>query len=117
MINFLIAGLILLLSNQPALAEGVDTMTFQGIVNSTEGLPHHLLINERKVLLDDSVEVKDHKEREKSLSDIRNGKWIYVAYEETSAGPKAVRIYLLPGKVKHGDKNKFEFMHKEEDRE
>lgn len=117
MLNFLIAGLLLLLSNQPALAGSEDTVAFQGVVNSTSGMPNYLLVNERKVLLDDRIEVRDYKEKEKSLSDIKDGKWIYVVYEETSSGPNAVRIYLLPGKVKHNEKHKYEFMHKEEDRE
>ncbi|OGW44121.1 MAG: hypothetical protein A2132_06395 [Nitrospirae bacterium RBG_16_43_11] len=115
MLNFLIAGLLLLLSHQPALAGSDDTVTFQGIVNSTEGIPGHLIINERKVLLDERVEVRDHKEKDKSLSDIKNGKWIYVVSKETLSGPNAIRVYLLPGNVKHGEKHKYPFMHKEED--
>ncbi len=115
MINFLIAGLLLLLSNQPALAGSDDTVTYQGIVNSIEGIPNHLIINERKIFLDDDVEVMDHKEKEKSLSDIKNGKWIYVVSEEKSSGLTALRIYLLPGKVKDSEKHKYPFMVKEED--
>ena len=115
MINFLIAGLLLLLSNQPALAGSDDTVTFQGIVNSADGMPGYLIINERKVLLDERVEVRDHKEKDKSLSDIKNGKWIYVVSKETLSGPNAIRIYLLPGNVKHGEKHKYPFMHKEEE--
>ncbi len=117
MINFLIAGLLLLLSNQPALAGSDDTVTYQGIVNSIEGIPNHLIINERKIFLDDDVEVMDHKEKEKSLSDIKNGKWIYVVSEEKSSGLTALRIYLLPGKVKDSEKHKYPFMVKEEDDE
>src|SRR4030067_1867998 len=117
MLNFLIAGLLLLLSNQPALAVSDDTVTFQGIVNSTEGMPNHLFINERKVLLDERVEVRDQKDKEKSLSDIKNGKWIYVLSEAESSGPNAIRVYLLPGKVKDSEKHKYPFMHKEEDDE
>ena len=117
MLNFLIAGLLLLLSNQPALAVSDDTVTFQGIVNSTEGMPNHLFINEMKVLLDEMVEVRDHKDKDKSLSDIKNGKWIYVVSEEKSSGPNAIRVYLLPGKVKDSEKHKYPFMHKEKDDE
>ena len=117
MINFLIAGLLLLLSNQPALAGSDDTVTYQGIVNSIEGIPNHLIINERKIFLDDDVEVMDHKEKEKSLSDIKNGKWIYVVSEEKSSGLTALRIYLLPGKVKDSEKHKYPFMVKEDDDE
>ncbi len=117
MLNFLIAGLLLLLSHQPALAGSDDTVTFQGIVNSIEGIPNHIIINERKIFLDDDVEVMDHKEKEKSLSDIKNGKWIYVVSEEKSSGLTALRIYLLPGKVKDSEKNKYPFMAKEEDDE
>lgn len=115
MLNYLIAGLLLLLSHQPALAGSDATVTYQGVVNSTEGMPGHLFINERKVLLDERVEVMDHKEKDKSLSDIKNGKWIYVVSKETLSGPKAIRIYLLPGNVKHGDKHNYLFMQKEED--
>ena len=115
MLNFIIAGLLLLLSNQPALAGSDDTATFQGVVNSTDEMPGHLFINERKVLLDERVEVRDHKEKDKSLSDIKNGKWVYVVFKETFSGPKAIRVYLLPGNVKHRDKHKYQFMHKEED--
>ncbi len=115
MINLLFACLLLLLSNQPAFAGSDDTVTFQGIVSSAEGIPNHLLINERKLLLDDRVEVRDHKEKEKSLSDIKEGKWLYVVYKETLTGPKAIRIYLLPGKVNDSDKKNHPFMHKEED--
>ena len=115
MLNFIIAGLLLLLSNQPALAGGDDTVTFQGIVSSTDGSPYHLFINERKVLLDERVEVRDHKEKDKSLSDIKNGKWLYIVSEETLSGPKAIRIYLLPGNVKHGEKRNYPFMYREED--
>ena len=117
MINFLIAGLLLLLSNQPALAGSDDTVTYQGIVNSIEGIPNHLIINERKIFLDDDVEVMDHKEKEKSLSDIKSDKWIYVVAEERSSGLTAIRIYLLPGKVKDNDINKYPFMNKDEDDE
>ena len=117
MINFLIAGLLLLLSNQPALAGSDDTVTYQGIVNSIEGIPNHLIINERKIFLDDDVEVMDHKEKEKSLSDIKNGKWIYVVSEEKSSGLTALRIYLLPGKVKDSEKHKYPFMVKKDDDE
>src|SRR4030067_2458005 len=113
MLKVLITGLLLLLSYQPALSESDDTVTFQGIVNSTDEMPGHLFINERKVLLDERVEVKDHKEKYKSLSDIKNGKWVYVVSKETISGPKAIRIYLLPGNVKHRDKHKYPFMHKE----
>lgn len=117
MLNFLIAGFLLLLSNQPALAGSDDTMTFQGVVNSTEGMPGQILVNESKLLLDEHVEVLDHKEKEKSLSDIRNGKWIYVVYEDTSYGPRAVRIYLIPGRVKHSEKHKYPFIAKEEEKD
>jgi len=117
MLNFLIAGLLLLLSNQPALAGSDDTVTFQGIVNSTDEMPGHLFINERNVLLDERVEVMDHKEKYKSLSDIKNGKWIYVVSKETISGPKAIRIYLLPGNVKHSEKRNYPFMHREEERD
>jgi len=115
MLKVLIAGLLLLLSYQPALAESDDTIIFQGIVNSTDEIPGHLFINERKVLLDEGVEVKDHKEKYKSLSDIKRGKWIYVVSKPTLSGPKAIRIYLLPGNVKHSDKHNYPFMQKEED--
>ena len=114
MLKFIIAGLLFILSNQPALAGGNDTVIFQGIVNSTDGMPYHLFINERKILLDERVEVMDHKERDKDLSDIKNGKWLYIVSEETLSGPKAIRIYLLPGNVKHSEKRNYPFMHKEE---
>src|SRR4030066_1831661 len=110
MLNFLISGFLLLLSHQPALAGSDDTATFQGIVNSTDEMPGHLFINERKVLLDERVEVKDHKEKYKSLSDIKRGKWIYVVSKPTLSGPKAIRIYLLPGNIKHSDKHNYSFM-------
>ncbi|MCC6544611.1 MAG: hypothetical protein IT392_08940 [Nitrospirae bacterium] len=115
MLNFLIASLLLLLSHQPALAGSDATTTFQGVVNSTEGMPGYLYINERKVLLDESVEVKDHKEKHKSLSDIKRGTYIYVVTEQTLSGPNAIRVYLLPGIIAHGDKHNYPFMQKEED--
>ncbi len=115
MLNFLVAGFLLLLSHQPALAGSDDTTTFQGIVNSAAGMPEYLFINERKILLDDRVEVRDHKEKDKSLSDIKNGEWIFVVSKQTLSGPKAIRLYILPGIVKQGEKHKHPFMKKEED--
>lgn len=114
MINLIFACLLLLLSNQPAIAGSDDTVTFQGIVSTTDGIPNHLFINESKVLLDERVEVRDHKGNDKSLSEIKNGKWLYIVSEETLSGPKAIRIYLLPGNVKHSEKRNYPFMHKEE---
>ncbi len=117
MINLLFAFLLLLVSGPPAIAGGENTETYQGIVSSTEGLPNHIIVNERRVLLDSQVEIKDHKEKDKSLSDIKNGKWIYVVAEERSSGLTAIKIYLLPGKIKDNEKHKYPFMVKEEDDE
>lgn len=117
MINLLFAFLLLLVSGQPVIAGGEYTESYQGIVSSIEGLPKQIIVNERRVLLDSQVEVMDHKEKEKSLSDIKSGKWIYVVAEERSSGLTAIRIYLLPGKIKDNEKHKYPFMDKDEDDE
>lgn len=110
--------LFLMISNNPAVAEEAPhTETFQGVISSTEGVPMYLIVNENKILLGEKVEVKDRKEREISLSDLKNGKWVYIVAERKPAGITAQRIYLLPKKIKDRDKHEYHFMKMEEEPE
>lgn len=117
MFYILFSMLLLLLSNQPAMAEERYPDIFQGIISSTEGSPKSIVINERKVLLDNKVEIMDHKENRKSLSDLAAGKWIYVISEKRPPGTTAMRIYFIPKRVSEKEKFKYPFMKREEDPE
>ncbi len=117
MFYILLTGLFFLLSNQPALAEEQVSEIFQGIISSTRGAPSYLVVNERKIYLDEDVEVKDHKERELSVSELKAGKWVYIVSEKRSYGPTALRIYLLPKRIKDYEKRNYPFMKREEEPE
>jgi len=117
MFYIILSVILLLLSNRPALAEDDYVETFQGIVNSTAGMPGYIVVNEQKLLLDDKVVIKDHQEKDAPLSDIRVGRWIYVAAAKRSAGPTALRIYLLPRYIKDKERSSYPFMKREEESE
>lgn len=118
MFYIIFVTLFLFVSNNPVIAEETaGTETFQGVVSSTEGGTRYLIINEKRVLLSDNLEVKDHSEREIELSDIRVGKWVYVVAERRAAGITARRIYLLPKKITNREKHEYRFMEREEETE
>ncbi len=117
MFYILITTLLLLLSNQPVMAENSDVERFQGIISSTEGLPGYIVVNERRILLDEGVKIKDPKEKEASLTDLKSGRWIYIAAEERPAGLTAIRIFLLPKRIKDKEKRDYPFMTREEESE
>ncbi len=117
MFYILLSALLLLLSNQPVLAEDGYVKPFQGAISSTDGMPDYIVVNEHKLLLDEKVVIKDHKEKEASLSDLKAGQWIYIAAEKRPAGLTALRIYLLPRHVKDKEKSSYSFIKKEEEPE
>lgn len=118
MLYIIFVTLFLMISNNPVCAEDtLPTETYQGVISSTEGMPGYLIINESKVLLGENTEVKDSKERIKSLSDLKNGKWVYIVAERRPSGITAQRIYLLPNKIKNRDKHEYHFMQMEEESE
>lgn len=113
----LIATLLFLLSGQPVMAENSHVERFQGIISSTEGLPNYMMVNERKILLDESVEIEDPKEKKASVSDLKEGKWVYIVSEEKGQGLTAIRIFLIPTRIKDKEKGNYPFMIKEEESE
>ncbi len=113
----LIATLFFLLSGQSVMAESNNTERFQGIISSTEGLPYYLMVNERKILLDEGVEIKDPKEKKAALSDLKEGKWVYIVSEEKGPGLIATRIFLIPRRVKDKERDHYPFMTREEESE
>ena len=115
MFHILFVTILFLLSNQPVLAADGNTEAFQGIINSTEGAPKYLIVHERKILLDEKVEIKDHKEKDAAISDLKNGKWVYIVTEEKPAGTTALRIYLLPKRLKDNEKHNYPFIQREEE--
>ena len=117
MFYILFSALLLLLSNQPVLAENSDVERFQGIISSTEGLPGYIVVNERQILLDEDIKIKNPKEKEVSVSDLKGGKWVYIVAEKKPAGLSAIRIYLLPKHIKDKEKHDYPFMTKEEESE
>ncbi len=117
MFYILFSALLLLLSNQPVMAENSDVERFQGIISSTEGLPGYIVVNERQILLDEDVKIKDPKEKEASVSDLKSGKWVYIVAEKKPAGHTAIRIYLLPKRIKDKEKHDYPFMTREEESE
>ena len=117
MLNILFAVLMLLLSNQPAMAENKDVEIFQGIISSAEGLPKYIYVNERRLLLDSNIDVRDQKEKEALLSNLKSGKWVYIVSEKRSEGPTALRIYILPKHIKDNEKHDYPFMKREEEPE
>ncbi len=118
MLYIIFVTLFLMVSNGPAVAEEAPhTETFQGVISSTGGMPRYLIVNENKILIGENAEVKDHKEREISLSDLKNGKWVYIVAEKKPSGITAQRIYLLPKNIKGRDKHEYRFMKREEEPE
>ena len=97
--------------------EAAGTDTFQGVISSTEGIPNYLIVNEKRILLSDKVEVNDHREREIELSDLKVGKWVYLVTERRAAGITALKIYLLPKKIKDREKHEYRFMEREKEPE
>ena len=113
----LITTLFFLLSGQSAMAESSNIERFQGIISSTGGLPHYIMVNERKILLEEGVEIKDPKEKKASLSDLKEGKWVYIVSEEKGHGLSATRIFLIPRRIKDKEKGHYPFMTREEESE
>lgn len=117
MFYILFSALLLLISNQPVMAENRYVEPYQGIISSTEGAPGYIIVNERKILLDKGVAIKDHEEKEVSLSDLKKGKWVYIVSEKRAAGLTALRIYLLPRRIKDNEKRNYPFIIREEEPE
>ncbi|MBI5193988.1 MAG: hypothetical protein HZA08_11195 [Nitrospirae bacterium] len=109
--------LMMVFSNNPVMAEDTYTETFQGVISSTEGIPQYLIVNEKKVLISNNAEVKDHKDREIELSDIKVGKWVYLVVEKKQAGLTVNKIYLLPKRIKDSEKHNYPFIGREEEGE
>lgn len=116
MLNILLAGILSLILSSPALAGGQEFSIYQGTVSSVEGIPDYIIVNEQKIQLSDDVEIKDSKEKDAKLSDLKEGKWVYIVSENSSNGFKAKKIYLLPKYIKKSEKDKYPFMKKEEER-
>lgn len=117
MFYILLSTILLLLSSQPVLAEDGYVNSFQGAISATDGIPKYIVVNEHKLLLDEKVIVKNHKEKDASLSDLKAGQWIYIAAQKRPAGLTALRIYLLPRHVPDKEKSGYPFMEKEEEPE
>ncbi len=115
MLHVLFTSVLLLMLSQPVLAEEREFSIYQGVISSTEGMPKYLIVNEREIPLSGDVKVKDPKEKEVSLSDLKAGKWVYIVSEASSDGLVAKRIYLLPKYIKKGEKADYPFMKKEEE--
>jgi len=113
----LITTLFFLLAGQPVMAENNNVERFQGIISSTGGLPDYIMVNERKILLDEGVEIKDPKEKKSSLSDLKEGKWVYIVSEEKRPGLTATHIFLIPGRIKDKERGHYPFMTREEESE
>ena len=99
------------------MAESNNIEKFQGIISSTEGLPNYMMVNERKILLNEGIEIKDSKEKKASVSDLKEGKWVYIVYEEKRPGLTATRIFLIPRRIKDKEKGHYPFMTREEESE
>ena len=113
----LITTLFFLLAGQPVMAENNNVERFQGIISSTGGLPDYIMVNERKILLDEGVEIKDPKEKKAALSDLKEGKWVYIVSEEKGPGLIATRIFLIPRRVKDKERGHYPFMTREKESE
>ena len=116
MLTILVTGILSLILSSPAFAEEREFSIYQGTISSVEGMPDYLIVNEREIQLSDDVEIKDSKENNARLSDLKEGKWVYIVSEDSSNGFKARKIYLLPKYIKKGEKDKYPFMKKEEER-
>lgn len=117
MIHLFLAGFLSLMLSQPSLAQEREFSIYQGVVSSTEGIPRYIIIDERAFPLAGDVKVKDHKERDARLSDLKAGKWVYIVSEFTPDGPEVKKIYLLPEYIKKSEKDNYPFMKREEDPE
>lgn len=117
MLHIIFLTLMLLLSNNPAAGQESYTETFQGVIGSLEGMPGYLIVNEKKILIGDRVEVKDYKDIEIRLTDLKIGKWVYLVVEKKQAGLTAHKIYLLPKRIKDSEKHSYPFMVREEQAE
>jgi hypothetical protein len=115
MLNLLITAFLFLMLSQPVPAQEREFSIYQGVISSTERLPGYLIINEREIPLADDVEVKDSREKEVSLSDLKAGKWVYIVSEQSSDSLIAKRIYLLPKHIKKNEKQDYPFMKREEE--
>ena len=101
--------------SQPVLAEEHEISIYQGTISSVEGLPGYIIVNERQFPLSDDAEIKDSKEKDANLSDLKEGKWVYIVSEDSPNGFKAKRIYLLPKYIQKSEKDNYPFMKKEEE--
>lgn len=116
MLNIFIAGFLFLILSQPVLAGEKEFSIYQGVISSASRIPRYIIVNEREIPLAEDIKVKDSKERDIYLSDLKAGKWVYIVSEESPAGLKAKRIYILPKHVKKSEKDKYPFMKREEER-
>ena len=115
MLTILVTGILSLILSSPAFAEEREFSIYQGTISSVEGMPDYLIVNEREIQLSDDVEITDSKENNARLSDLKEGKWVYIVSEDSPNGFKAKRIYLLPKYIKKSDKDNYPFMKKEEE--
>lgn len=115
MLTILVAGILSLILSSPGFAEEKEFSIYQGTISSVEGLPGYIIVNERQFPLLDDAEIKDSKERHANLSDLKEGKWVYIVSEDSPNGFKAKRIYLLPKYINKNEKDNYPFMKKEEE--
>lgn len=85
---------------------------FQGAVMDNNG--SSLIVSEKKVLINPGTYVKNSKEQDIRLSDIKPGNHVFVKGElDENDNVVAKKIYLLPHRVSHKELNNYPFMKEE----
>ncbi|MBI5755632.1 MAG: hypothetical protein HZA12_01790 [Nitrospirae bacterium] len=116
MLKIFLSGILFLILTQPLLAQEREFSIYQGVISSAEQAPEYIIIDERKFPLAGDVKVKDYREKDATLSDLKPGKWVYIVSEQSSTGDlTAKRIYILPRYIKKGEKQNYPFMKREEE--
>jgi hypothetical protein len=82
---------------------------FQGVVMENNGAS--LIVSEKKVLINPGTYVKNSKEQDIRLSDIKPGNHVYVKGEfDDNDNIVAKKIYLLPHRISHKELDNYPFM-------
>lgn len=117
-LNIIMVAMLFATQGLPAHAQDdVDhkpERSYQGVINHVDPLGY-IFVNETKVRLDKEVEIRNHKDKELSVKDLKRGKWVYIVEKDDFRGPTAVKIYVLPKRIKKSEWKKYPFIVKEKE--
>ncbi|MFC1889753.1 hypothetical protein ACFL4G_08365 [Thermodesulfobacteriota bacterium] len=87
--------------------------SFQGSVMKIDLDDNLLVVGERNIDLSEGIEVYDRKGNALSLDELEKFDWVYVLARLTKGRIWYPKVYILPGFVRPGERDKYPYMKEE----